>query len=173
MSVWRFELMLTFQVVTVLLVALAMALSVAHALEYPGKLRLSRENYIMTQTIYYPGFTIGGVGEALSLVASLALIFMMPRGSASFWWSLAAFLALALMHAVFWFVTQPVNRYWAANLNLTSGAARQFFGVDQKQVDPVPEVEWQRLRDKWEYSHIARAVFATIGLVCVTVAIAL
>src|SRR5205809_327776 len=38
-----------------------MGLSLAHALEYPGKRRLDRETYLKAQTIYYPGFTIGGV----------------------------------------------------------------------------------------------------------------
>jgi hypothetical protein len=32
----------------------------AHALEWPGKLRLSREHYLAVQPIYYPGFTYSG-----------------------------------------------------------------------------------------------------------------
>jgi hypothetical protein len=36
--------MLPLQVITVFLVAVAMALALAHALEYPGKMRLNREN---------------------------------------------------------------------------------------------------------------------------------
>jgi hypothetical protein len=48
------------QVLTVLLVAVAMALALAHALELPGKLRLSKEQYLAVQPIYYPGFTFGG-----------------------------------------------------------------------------------------------------------------
>jgi hypothetical protein len=54
-------LLLTVQVVAVFLASIAMSLAVAHALELPGKLRLSKENYVATQTIYCPGFTIGGV----------------------------------------------------------------------------------------------------------------
>lgn len=47
--------MLSFlQIATILLVAIAMALSLAHALEFPGKLRLSKENYLAVQPIYYP-----------------------------------------------------------------------------------------------------------------------
>ena len=94
--------MLPLQVITVFLVAVAMAMALAHALEYPGKMRLSRENYIATQSIYYPGFTIGGFGEALGVLATLALMLLMPRGSAPFWWSFVGFLALALMHAEGW-----------------------------------------------------------------------
>ena len=52
------------QVQTVILVSVAMAPALAHALELPGKLRLDREVYLQVQLIYYPGFTIaGGVGE--------------------------------------------------------------------------------------------------------------
>jgi hypothetical protein len=44
------------QIMTVMLAAITMALSLAHALELPGKLRLNREQYLAVQTIYYPGF---------------------------------------------------------------------------------------------------------------------
>ncbi len=50
---------ITLQVATLVLVAIAMALALAHALELPGKLRLSKEEYLTVQPIYYPGFTIG------------------------------------------------------------------------------------------------------------------
>lgn len=76
--------MLLLEVVTVFLVAVAMSLALAHALEFPGKLRLNKEIYLATQTIYYPGFTIGGFGEGLGLVATLALAVSMrvaPRYS--------------------------------------------------------------------------------------------
>jgi hypothetical protein len=167
--------MLPMQVITVFLVAVAMALTLAHALEHPGKMRLSREYYLATQTIYYPGFTIGGGFEALGVLAALGLVLLMPRGSAPFWWSLAGFLALAVMHGVFWTVTQPVNRYWAANFKLSSSAHR-FFGVGGKELgaNESPRADdWERQRDKWEYSHIVRAVFAAIGMICVTIAIVL
>jgi len=63
------------EVLTVLLVAVAMALALAHALELPGKLRLSKDAYIAMQPIYYPGFTIGGGGvHAGFAMLSLALL---------------------------------------------------------------------------------------------------
>jgi len=118
------------------------------------------------------GFTIGGFGESLAVVATLVLAMMMPRGTAAFWWSFAGFLALAFMHLVFWVITQPVNRNWLATVPLT-GAARQFFGVNRKQSNVAADDRWAWLRDKWEYSHIVRSVFAAIGLISITVAIAL
>ena len=57
----------TLQVVTLLFVAIAMATMLAHALELPGKLKLSKDEYLATQRIYYPGFTIGGAAEPIAL----------------------------------------------------------------------------------------------------------
>jgi len=55
----------TWQVITLMLVAVSMAMSLAHALELPGKLRLSETEYRIVQPIYYPGFTFGGLfGES-------------------------------------------------------------------------------------------------------------
>ncbi|MER9657196.1 hypothetical protein NKJ26_27580 [Mesorhizobium sp. M0152] len=39
---------------TIVIVALPMALSVAHALELPGKMRLDERTYRAVQQIYYP-----------------------------------------------------------------------------------------------------------------------
>ena len=103
--------MLLLQVITVFLVAVAMSLALAHALEFPGKLRLSRQAYLATQTIYYPGFTIGGLGEGFGMIAALLLTIFMPPGTTAFWWSFSGFLALVIMHGIFWTVTQRVNRH--------------------------------------------------------------
>jgi hypothetical protein len=71
------------QVVAVILVAVTMALALAHALELPGKRRLAKEPYLAVQTIYYPGFTIGGIGEVGGLLAMLALVIVTPKGTAA------------------------------------------------------------------------------------------
>jgi hypothetical protein len=60
------------QVVTTVIVALAMVPAVAHALELPGKKRLSRDAYLTAQPIYYPGFTfVGGSAELLGMLCTL------------------------------------------------------------------------------------------------------
>lgn len=164
--------MIPLQVATVFLVAVAMALSLAHALEYPGKMRLGKEAYFAAQSIYYPGFTIGGLGEVLGLATTLFLFFLTPPRSAAFWWTLVSLIALAAMHAVFWTVTQPVNRHWLAGFPM-SDASRRFFSMD-----PSPgaasgqSLSWERLRDRWEYSHIARAILAAVSLISLTIAVA-
>jgi hypothetical protein len=93
------------QILSILLAGIGMALSLAHALEYPGKRRLDHDTYVKVQAIYYPGFTIGGAGEPLALIAVFALLLFMPYGTAAFWLTLAAFVGLALAHAIYWAIT--------------------------------------------------------------------
>jgi hypothetical protein len=66
------------QVLTVLLVAVAMAVTLAHALELPGKMRLTKDVYYTMQPIYYPGFTIGGFAEPAGMLLTVILLFFTP-----------------------------------------------------------------------------------------------
>ena len=149
-------------------IALAMAPAVAHALEFPGKKRLTREAYFTVQPIYYPGFTIAGIAEVVAIFATFALLWETPRNTAAFWLLATSLAALLGMQAVFWGITQPVNKYWLQTMKLT-GAGARFFGTDaqrQRRVANDP-VEWTLLRDRWEYSHITRAALATASLILV------
>src|SRR6266550_2016231 len=136
-------------ILTVILVAIAMALSLAHVLELPGKLRLDRDTYLKVQTIYYPGFTIGGISEPL---AALALLMLM------------AFIALGLMHLIFWLMTQPVNKLWLASEKLSPASAR-FFSANTASERDTSIPDWTTLRDRWEFSHVLRAVLAGTAFV--------
>jgi hypothetical protein len=120
------------QVLTVMLVALAAALSVAHALELPGKMRLDEGTYRAVQRIYYPGFTFGGIAEFPSIIAIAVLLFLTPAASASFWLVLIALPGMTAMHAIYWFVVHPVNRYWMEG-HQVSAAAASFFGSKRDQ----------------------------------------
>lgn len=169
-------LFLALQVVTVFFVAVTMSLALAHALELPGKLRLDQQTYLAVQTIYYPGFTIGGIGEPLAIIATLILLLTTPRDHAAFWWLLVGLLAVAGMQLVFWLVTQPVNRFWLKNERLSTAGAK-FFSVERSTKTPQSDGEggkdWKYLRDRWEYSHVARAVLSGIALVAVVTAVAM
>ena len=121
----------------------------------------------------YPGFTIGGLGEELGLVATFVLLLGMPARTAAFWWTLAGFVTLAAMHVVLWTVTQPADRFWLAGTSLTR-TEQSFFSIGQSASSSSRELDtWKRLRDRWEYSHIVRAVLAPISLVSGTIAIIL
>jgi hypothetical protein len=150
------------QIAAILLVAIGMGLSLAHALEFPGKTRLGREEYFVVQKIYYPGFTVGGLfGEFGAMIATLALAVATYVQGRDVRLSLAAFIALVGMHAIFWLMTQPVNKIWLKDQKLNR-AGSAFFAAGGEVRDS--EQDWTRLRDRWEYSHVARAVCAMASL---------
>jgi hypothetical protein len=161
------------EVLAVLLVAVAMALALAHALELPGKLRLSKDAYCAMQSIYYPGFTIGGgVGEAGGLIVTLLLVMVTPLGSTAFWLTLGAFLALLCTHALYWLLTHPVNNFWLKDFDL-AGVGGRFFAFDPiKRRGDARTLDWTVLRDRWEYSQVARAGAAMLSLVLLVAALA-
>jgi hypothetical protein len=157
------------QVVTIVLAAVGMGLSLAHALELPGKLRLDRDAYRAVQTIYYPGFTIGGAfGEPGAILATCLLLIVTPYGTPAFWLTLAALVCLLIEHGLFWLITQPVNKVWLKEQNLR-GAGAAFFAAG---ADLSGERNWATLRDRWEYSHLARAAFAMLSLIALVLAVA-
>jgi len=106
------------KICAVVIVAVAMDMALAHALELPGKLRLSKEQYLAVQAIYYPGFTFAGVSEPLSVILTALLAFLMPAASLSFWLTLGACVALVLMHAIYWVLIQPVNSFWLKDIGV-------------------------------------------------------
>ena len=158
--------MMMLSLVAVFLVAVTMGLSLAHALEFPGKVRLAEPTYRAVQAIYYPGFTIGGlIGEFGALIVLPVLLVLTPAGTKQFWWTAASFGLLVLAHLTYWFVTHPVNSAWLKGTDLT-GAARSFFGTFSSS-----ESDWVRMRNLWEFSHVARAVLAAASFVVLLVAI--
>lgn len=154
------------QIVALLLLAAAWAFAFAHAAEMPGKMRLDREAYLAVQTIYYPGFTIGGASEPLALLLLFILLGLTPPGT-GFWWTAVALIATALTHLIFWLVTQPVNRLWVREQELgTAGSA--FFATGPA----APGSDWIRLRNRWEKSHLVRAALLTIAFIAMAIAVA-
>jgi hypothetical protein len=135
---------------TILPVAVGMALSLAHALEFPGKRRLDRDTYFAVQPIYYPDFTIGG---------------------AAFWRRLTAFVSLLVMHGLYWVLTHPVNRVWLRGQELHAAGDAFFAAGGRDAANPAPSgQDGTALRDRWEYSHVARAVFAMLSLTALVTA---
>jgi hypothetical protein len=166
--------MTTMLIACVILAAVAMLPAVAHALELPGKMRLERDVYLAVQRIYYPGFTIAGFGELAAVVASLVVLPLAPRGSVEYWLSSAAFIALFVMHAVYWMVTRPVNKFWM-NPEQLGAAGKSFFsagregGLAAYRVDDA--ARWTELRNRWEYSHVVRAILAALAFVALVIAL--
>ena len=154
------------QVLSLLLAATGMALTLAHALELPGKRRLDRATYAAVQAIYYPGFTIGGLfGEFGAILATAMLAIATPRSSPAFWPTLVALSGLVTMHGLYWLLTHPVNRFWLKDQKL-GRAGSTFFGT----AAAGGQGDWMQLRDRWEFSHVARAACASLSLVALAVA---
>ena len=160
----EFAVMWILQILTLLCATMAIALSVAHALEMPGKMRLGKEAYLAVQTIYYPGFTIGGTGEPVGMLLTFVLLFLLPARTYVFWLTLLALIGFLGMQAVYWFMTHPVNRYWLQAEKLGEAGTR-FFGPNKSEQSQSVLQDWKRLRKRWEYSHVLRAAFATVSFV--------
>jgi hypothetical protein len=160
-----------FQVLTVIVIALAMAPAVAHALEFPGKRRLGKDAYFTTQRIYYPGFTVVGVTEPLAILFTAVLLFIAERGSVEFWLAVVALAALVAMQGVYWIITHPLNKVWLRGEKVAQAGAK-FFALGSPDRDKASGLAWTALRDRWEYSHVARAALALVSLVAVVVAVA-
>src|SRR5262245_7015232 len=159
----------TLQVLSIVLAAIGMGLALAHVLELPGKRRLDEATYREVQKIYYPGFTIGGVfGEPLAFLTTFGLLLLTPRDTPAFWLTLLALASLVIEHAIYWLVTHPVNKAWLAGERL-HGAAGTFFAAGR---DSSVGRSWPELRDRWEYSHVARALFAGLAFLALVVAAA-
>lgn len=155
------------QVLSILLVAVGVSMSLAHALEFPGKRRLDRDTYFKVQPIYYPGFTIGSLfGEPGAVLAIVVLLLVTPAGSVAFWLTAAALVSHLLAHLAYWVVTHPVNKVWIEGENLT-GAGKAFFDVGDRLARAD---DWTALRDRWEWSHVARAILMTVALSALVVA---
>jgi hypothetical protein len=79
----------------------------------------------------------------------------------------AALVAAAATHATYWIVTAPVNKAWT-QVQALSPAARRFFGAGSG-----PQADWTVLRDRWERSHLLRAVTAMTAFILLATAIAM
>lgn len=149
------------EILAVTLVGLSACMGLAHALELPGKLRLTEEEYRVVQPIYYPGFTIGGlIGEFGGTLVTAALVAITPKPSSALWLRTAALAALLAMQGIYWLMTHPVNKFWLAG-QAVSGAGRGFFALGSQ---PRQRSDWRNLRDQWEMSHVIRAALTLVAL---------
>lgn len=155
-------------VVATFLTAVVMGQALAHAMEMPGKMRLNRDQYYTVQSINYPGFTIGGAAEPLSILATGTALLLAASGSETFQLIGGALAALAITHVLFWIVVQPVNRQWLGSVKL-SGAAEHFFRTGESG---GLSGDWTRLRDRWEMGHAARSVTSATALLLLLLAMA-
>jgi hypothetical protein len=158
------------QIVTALVVSVTFSTTVGHALEYPGKRRLSEEQYRTVQPIYYPGYTVGGISEPVGIALLISLIGFTPAGSTAFWLTLVALIAFIGVHLAYWLFTHPVNNFWLGETEL-AGASKWFFEAGKDR--DLATADWTALRDRWENSHLVRAALTFVSLLLLVTAIAI
>jgi hypothetical protein len=151
-------------IVTVLIVVLAAVPAVAHALELPGKMRLSKEGYVSMQRVYYPGFTLAGLAEPAGILITLILLARAPVDYTV--WLTITLAGLVGMQVIYWSVTHPVNKVWIEGPRLGASAAASFFAVGARS----EKQDWVSLRNRWEYSHVARAGCSAVSVVTLLIA---
>jgi hypothetical protein len=134
----------TIYFLSLLFAALALAPSMAHLLELPNKINLSREDYLRVQQIYR-GWALLGFVVAGALLSTLALTITVRKTQKPFVFALIALLCIAGTQVVFWTYTYPANQ---ATINWTV----------------LPE-NWLVLRRQWEYSHATSAVLNLLALI--------
>ncbi len=133
LRMWRF--------ITLLLAALGLTLGAAHALELLPKRHYDTQLYMdVTRTLYRYYGLVGGPVQVLALVAAAWLSFRLRHHSA-FRLTLLAALCLSLSLGLWAGLVQPVNAAWAKVL---AG------GTEAEALDA-----YARLRDRWEYGHVA------------------
>jgi hypothetical protein len=154
------------QVAAIILSAVTMTLALAHLLEWPGKMRLTRDQYLAVQPIYYPGFTFAGAAEPLTILVLASLLVLTPSGTTTFRLTLFSLAAAVLTHLLYWLLTAPVNKVWLKDEKLSRSAQRFFdAGADTNETQ-----DWTILRDRWERSHAYRAVTAMTAFVLIVIA---
>ncbi len=122
---------------SLLFVALALVPALAHLLELPNKIGLSRDEYLLVQQIYR-GWNLLGVVVFGALLSTLAHAIVARGRRKDTRAALTAFLCILGTQVLFWTFTFPTNQETS---NWTF----------------LPE-NWATLRTQWEYSHAASAV---------------
>jgi hypothetical protein len=136
------------RLVTLVLAALALTMESAHVLELPQKMQYGAQMYSAVKTTLYKYFAIvGGVYQVGSIVATGVLAFMV-RKRVSFSSTLVGFFCLLLAFGVWLAVVAPVNSEVADAL--------------RSAPESVPML-WLRLRNRWEYGHVAGFVLQLVG----------
>ncbi len=136
--------------IALLATALALGGALAHALELPNKIGLTRDDYFMVQGVYR-GWDRLALLLAVEVASMLAVVALYRRQRPVIQWAVVAIVALCAAQAVFWIFTFPANQ---ATQNWT-----------------VAPANWEGLRRQWEYSHLAGAGFQGAAMAALIVAV--
>jgi hypothetical protein len=130
--------------------ALAMGGALAHALELPNKIVMSREQYFVVQRAY-DGWNQLAYLLAVELAGILAVMWLYRAQPRVLWLAVVALACFLASQAIFWIWTFPANQ-----------------ATDNWTMQPD---NWERLRREWEYSHLAGALFQAFAMVALIIAV--
>jgi hypothetical protein len=140
----------TWRCITIVLAALALTMESAHVLELPQKTQYDAQMYAAVNTTLYRYFAIvGGIYQVGSIVMAAVLTFLVRKRWPSFGWTLTGACCLLLAFGIWLAVVAPVNSQVAAAF--------------RSAPESVPAV-WMRLRNRWEYGHVAGFIVQLVGL---------
>ncbi len=121
--------------------ALALGAALAHALELPNKITLTREEYLVAQKSYR-GWDLLGWLLLVQFAAIVTTAILARHESRVLLPVILAGVFLICAQVVFWVFTYPTN---VATQNWTT----------------LPD-NWAQLRSRWEYSHAVGALFQVL-----------
>ena len=133
---------------SILSTAVTMSAAFAHLMEMPAKMRYEPSLYVRLHRTLYPNFgRIAGIAEIVAVVTTGVLaLWDGERGSKALPLTASAAGSLAAAHGAYWLWVQPANRTMAS-----------------WPLEAIPPL-WYRWRDRWEYTHAARALLVTGAL---------
>lgn len=133
--------------ITLLLAALTMGLTFAHALEALPKLRWDAGLYLSVQSnLYYLFGRVGAAVELGAIIAAFALAFAVRHQRGAFRWTSAGALIFSLSLGVWVLFVAPVNAEIGA----------------WQQAGVVPP-DWKHWRNQWEAAQAASFVLHLLG----------
>jgi hypothetical protein len=140
----------TIYFLSLLFAALALVPTMAHLLELPNKINLSRDDYLIVQQIYR-GWNLLGIVVFGALLSTLALTITLRHQRKAFIFALIAFLCIVGTQIVFWTYTYPTNQI---TNNWTI----------------LPD-NWNALRRQWEYSHATSALLNLLAMMSLSASV--
>ena len=140
--------------VNLLLVALTLGMTFCHALEYPGKLRLSGPEWLTVQHNIYVAFgVVGAIIEVLAIATTWIVFAQLRNWKAARVLTLLAALCVTAALGIWFGWVEPVNT-----------------ALNAWTPDTLPD-NWMRYRDRWESGHAASAVLFLLAFSALVMAI--
>ena len=122
----------------------------AHLLELPNKMGLTRDEYLVVQQIYR-GWALLGIVVFSALISTLLLTITVRRDRRAFIFALISFLCIVGTQIVFWTYTFPTNQ-------ITNNWTM------------LPD-NWADLRRQWEYSHATSALLNLLAMISLSASV--